>query len=119
MPHLCSILLLSLLIATSGSAVTMDWTFVGNPGNACDAQSQGCFGAVGYAYSVGTYEVTNAQYVDFLNAKAKSDPLGLYDTRMSSGSTFSGNIIRSGSDGSYTYSPGAGRANMPATLQGS
>jgi hypothetical protein len=30
----------------------MDWTPIGNPGNACDPQSQGCFGTVGYAYGV-------------------------------------------------------------------
>ena len=53
MPRLCSSLLLSLLIASSASAVTMDWTPIGNPGNACDPQSQGCFGAVGYATTSG------------------------------------------------------------------
>ena len=34
MPRLCSCLLLSLLIASSASAVTMDWTPIGNPDNA-------------------------------------------------------------------------------------
>jgi hypothetical protein len=83
MPRLCSSLLLSLVIASSASAVTMAWTPIGNPGNACDPQpdvsgaGSGCFGAVPYAYFIGTYEVTNAQYAEFLNAKAKSDPFGL------------------------------------------
>src|SRR5262245_27372895 len=90
--------LLSLLIASSASAVTMAWQFVGNPGNACDPQSQGCFGAVGYAYNIGTYEVTNAQYVEFLNAKAASDPYGLYDSRMSRRGS---GITQSGAYGSY------------------
>ena len=36
MPRLCSRLLLSLLIASSASASAMDWTFIGDPGNACD-----------------------------------------------------------------------------------
>jgi len=40
MPRLRSSLLLSLLIASSASAVTMDWTPIGNPGNACDTQLQ-------------------------------------------------------------------------------
>ena len=76
---------LVLLLAVSASAVAMDWTPVGDPGNACDPQplvagGTGCFGAVGYSYSIGTYEVTNAQYTEFLNAKAASDPLGLYNT---------------------------------------
>jgi formylglycine-generating enzyme required for sulfatase activity len=117
MPRLCSTLLPSLLIASSASAVTMDWTPIGNLGNACDTQSQGCFGAVGYDYSIGTYEVTNAQYVEFLNAKASSDPLALYNTRMGDPSTGpSGNyggITRSGGSGSYTYSAIAGREDMP------
>src|SRR4029453_17023548 len=58
------------LAASAASAVTIDWTFVGNPGNACDTQSQGCFGSVGYGYSIATFEVTNAQYTAFLNAVA-------------------------------------------------
>src|SRR5262245_55146832 len=100
---------LSLLIASSAPAVTMDWAFVGGPGNACDTQPQGCFGAVDYAYNIGKYEVTNAQYVEFLNAKAASDPLGLYNAEMAS----LGGITRSGVSGSFAYSVIAGRANMP------
>src|SRR5262249_18012085 len=96
--------LLSLLIASSGSAVTMAWTPIGNPLNAADSTG---YGAVAYPYSIGTYEVTNAQYVDFLNAKAAADPLGLYDTNMASG--FGGGITRTGVSGSYTYSAVAGR----------
>src|SRR5262245_44449333 len=78
MPRLCSSLLLSLLIASSASAVTMAWTPIGNPGNAADPdpntrgcgvnQNQAC-GAVPYSYNIGTYEVTNAQYADQLVAE--------------------------------------------------
>jgi formylglycine-generating enzyme required for sulfatase activity len=65
-------------LGSAASAVTMEWTVVGNPGNACDAQPQGCFGAVPYAYQIGTYEVTKAQYAEFLNAKASvADPYDL------------------------------------------
>jgi formylglycine-generating enzyme required for sulfatase activity len=115
MPRLCSSLLLSLLIASSASAVSMAWTPIGNPGNACDPQpqGQGCFGNVAYSYGIGTYEVTNAQYVEFLNAKASADPLGLYNSSMSTGS---GGITRTGSSGSYSYSAIAGRANMPVNF---
>jgi hypothetical protein len=42
------------MFSISASAVTMDWTPIGNPGNACDPQSQGCFGAVGYDYYIVT-----------------------------------------------------------------
>ena len=114
MPRLCSSLLLSLLLASPGSAVTMPWTPIGNPGNAADTTG---FGAVGYSYYIGTYEVTNAQYAEFLNAKAASDPLALYNTRMGDPSVGpSGNyggITRGGNAGSYTYSAIAGRENLP------
>jgi formylglycine-generating enzyme required for sulfatase activity len=109
MPRLCSSLLL-LLIASSASAVSIDWTPIGNPGNACDPQPQGCFGAVAYSYRIGTYEVTNAQYAEFLNAKAASDPLGLYSPSMALGF---GGITRSGVSGSFTYATIAGRGEMP------
>jgi formylglycine-generating enzyme len=112
MPRLCSMLLSSLVIASSASAVTMDWTPIGKPGNACDTQLSNCFGDVEYDYYVGTYEVTNAQYVDFLNAKAVSDPLGLYNTFMADSASWGG-IARSGSPGSYSYSVLEGRGNMP------
>ena len=114
--------LLSLLVASSASAVTMDWTPIGNPGNACHPNNgsvglvTGCWGSVNYAYHIATYEVTNAQYTEFLNAKAASDPLGLYNTVMANPSasyTASGGITRSGSSGSYTYSAIVGRENMP------
>lgn len=113
MARLISSLLLSLLIGSSASAVAMEWTFVGNPGNPCDPYPTGfgrtdCFGAVGYAYQIGTYEVTNAQYAEFLNAKAASDPLALYNTNMGVWG-----ITRTGSSGSYSYSVSAGRENRP------
>jgi formylglycine-generating enzyme required for sulfatase activity len=129
MPRLCSSLLLLLLIASSASAVTMAWTPIGNPGNAGDTSpgsyapcgtygNQPC-GAVLYAYQIGTYDVTNAQYAEFLNAKAKSDPLGLWIANMGEpgGSTGSyGGITRSGVSGSYAYSAIAGHENMPVNF---
>ena len=40
-------------------------------------------GAVGYAYQIGEYDVTTAQYCQFLNAVATtSDPYGLYNPSM-------------------------------------
>jgi cysteine-rich repeat protein len=90
--------------------VTFDWITVGDPGNACDTQSQGCFGAVPHTYQISKYEVTNSQYVEFLNAVAATDTNELYSTNMGSGY---GGITRSGSSGSYTYSAIAGREDMP------
>ena len=100
-------------LATAASAVTtvtMGWTPVGNPGNAPDTTG---FGAVVYAYQIGTYEVTNGQYAEFLNAKAASDPLGLYNPSMGSGT---GGIAQSGISGSFTYSAIAGRADKPVNF---
>lgn len=100
------------LLAESASAVTIDWVTVGGAGNACDTQSQGCFGAVAQSYRISRTEVTNAQYAEFLNAKAVSNNANaLYNTSMGSG--FAGGITRSGSPGSYTYSAIAGRENKP------
>ncbi len=102
----------SLALPLAASAeVTFDWVTVGDPGNACDTQpQQGCFGSVDYVYRISKYEVTNSQYAEFLNAKAVSDPLSLYDPSMGSGF---GGITRSGSDGSYTYAAIAGRESKP------
>ncbi len=87
--------------------ITIDTVPVGNSGNSADTTG---FGAVSYAYNIGTTEVTNAQYAAFLNEKAASDPLGLYNTSMGSGF---GGISRGGSSGSYSYSPIGGREDMP------
>src|SRR5262245_15234690 len=105
--------LASVLMAASesASAVTMGWTFVGNPENPADTQVMTCcgasagtsgYGSVPYAYYIGTYEVTNSQYAEFLNDKAASDPLALYDQRMNSNAL--GGITQTGSSGSYSYS---------------
>jgi formylglycine-generating enzyme required for sulfatase activity len=100
----------SLWLAPAASAVTFDWVRVGDPGNACDdTPLQGCFGAVDYVYRIAKHEVTNAQYAEFLNAVAASDPLGLYNTDMAS----FGGITRSGSPGSYSYATIAGREQEP------
>lgn len=87
--------------------ITINTVMIGNAGNAADTTG---FGSVGYAYRIGATEVTNAQYAAFLNAKAANDVNGLYNTEMAG--SFGG-ITRSGSDGSYTYAPVAGRANNP------
>jgi formylglycine-generating enzyme required for sulfatase activity len=98
-------------LGAPASAVTIDWVTVGDPGNACDPQSDGCYGAVAYTYRISKYEVTNAQYAEFLNAVAADDTYGLYNaTYMGDPRVlYSGGITRSGSPGSFTYSltPGA------------
>ena len=81
--------------------ISIDTVLVGNAGNPNDPGADP-YGGVGYSYRIGTYEVTNSQYVAFLNAKAATDPLGLYNTNM--GTNVRGGITRAGNNGSYTYS---------------
>jgi formylglycine-generating enzyme required for sulfatase activity len=80
----------------SARAVTIPTVAVGDAGNLADSTG---YGAVAYEYRIGATEVTNSQYVAFLNSKAASDPLGLYNTSMGS----AGGIVRSGVSGSFTY----------------
>ena len=89
-----AVLPLSFLINLSAAhaVVTFDWATVGNPGNigelsGANAGGYGPIrvcGAVNYTYRISKHEVTNAQYVDFLNAVAASDPYGLYYLKMGS-----------------------------------
>jgi formylglycine-generating enzyme required for sulfatase activity len=97
----------------AATAVALDWVGVEGAGNACDAQPQGCFGAVAAAFSIARTEVTNAQYAEFLNAVANDDPNALYNPTMASSGAGHGGITRSGSAGDFAYSPVAGRENLP------
>ena len=99
--RLLALLLAAPLTALAGpaSAVTIDWVTVGDPGNACDTDSRRAASArSAYTYQIAKYEVTNAQYAEFLNAKAAADPLGLYNTSMGADAPVGG-ITRSGSLG--------------------
>jgi sulfatase modifying factor 1 len=98
-----------LLVCKTSASVTIDWVTVGNAGNAADPTTG--FGAVGYEYRIGKYEVTNAQYGAFLSAKASTDSYGLYEPSMSSYG-----ITRSGSSGSFTYSVTVALANRPVVF---
>ena len=96
-----SIIVIVVMCATSltTEAVTFDWVTVGNPSNPNDSTGEG---QVDYTYKIARNEVTNAQYVEFLNAVAATDTFGLYNELM--GSTAWGGITRSGLSGSYIYS---------------
>jgi formylglycine-generating enzyme required for sulfatase activity len=97
----------------SASAVTIAWTPVGNPGNAPDTvvMTDGStgYGSVPYAYKIGTYDVTNSQYVAFLNSNDSTgaDPLGLYNGNMSSAPY-----------GGINYNPGAANGSKYSVISG-
>lgn len=92
--------------------VSIEMVTVGNAGNAPDTTGDpNPAGAVAYEYKIGKYEVTNAQYAQFLNAVAAADPNALYNTSM--GNNPRGGITRSGASGSYTYAAKAFMGNKP------
>jgi formylglycine-generating enzyme len=101
---------------------SLEFVTVGDPGNARDFPMAG---AVNYVYQIGTYDITSAQYCEFLNAVAKDDRYMLYSPGMAIAPGFCG-IVRSGNAGDYRYSvmadqgvpgqPGyANYANYPVT----
>jgi sulfatase modifying factor 1 len=97
------------LVSPAFAVVNIDWVQVGNPGNGPDPLTGTLYGAVGYGYSIGKYEVTNAQYAEFLNAKGKTNAYGIFNetTDVQYG------ITRAGVSGSFTYTVDGGFENKP------
>lgn len=93
-------------------AITIPVVPVGNPGNAADVTG---FGAVSYAFQIGKYEVSNAQYAAFLNAVAKTDTYELY-TPYYLANEGQGGIVQHGTSGTYSYEVKAGMENKPITF---
>jgi formylglycine-generating enzyme required for sulfatase activity len=63
---------------------------------------------------MGKFEVTTGQYTEFLNAVAKSDPYGLYNTQMGNPVLgFGAHIQQSGSSPNYSYSVPIDWSNRP------
>ncbi len=102
---------IAFLLAAFRPAAAIEWVAVGDQGNVADDLTS--FGAVAYDFEISKYEITNAEYADFLNAVARDDPNGLYDNGMLS---LPGGIARSGSPGSFLYSPISGRENRPVNF---
>ena len=67
-----------------------------------------------YTYRIGKFEVTAGQYCAFLNAVARTDTYGLYNTQMDVNNNSEGcNIKLHGSPNNYTYSVPDDWANRP------
>jgi formylglycine-generating enzyme len=97
----------------ASAAVSIDLRTVGNAGNAGDPNAFGK-GAVAFEYRISAFEVTNAQYAEFLNAVAASDPRGLFNASM--GSDARGGITRAGTDGSFSYAVRPNMGNKPVNF---
>lgn len=88
-----------------------NFVLVGDANNNADASG---FGSVSYNYYVNRYEVTNSEYVEFLNAVAQTDTYGLYINNMNFSSF--GGISRTGGASSYVYSVKTNRGNKPVNF---
>lgn len=104
--------------SAANAHVTFDWAIVGNPGNDPDQDyGNGRFGAVAYTYRISKYEVTNAQYAEFLNA---ADPLGanpnsLYSPDMGS-RVWGGIAFNAGAANGLKYSTKTDMGNKPVNF---
>jgi formylglycine-generating enzyme required for sulfatase activity len=99
----------------AGGTINMDWVPVGNPGNAPDTRYYGIsVGGVASNYNIGKYEVTNNQYVVFLNSvdALGTNPYALYNGNM--GSSYYGGIsFNGGAPNGAKYAARPGRGQMP------
>lgn len=91
--------------------ITIETVRVRRAGNKPDTTG---YGRVDSNYGIGKYEITISQYTAFLNAVAASDPYRLYNPTLMT-NPINGGITRSGSDGSYVYTPIAGTDQLPIT----
>jgi hypothetical protein len=99
---------------------SLETVTVGDPGNTGELSGEGAggygpdriCGSVGYTYNIGKYEVTAGQYTAFLNAVAKVDTYGLYNSSMWD-SDYGCKIERTGTIGNYSYRVASDRANRP------
>ena len=98
-------------------AVTIQWSSVGSPGNANDPATGNLQGSVGYAYNIGTYDVTNSQYAEFLNTKdpTGTNSLGLWNNFMAQ-VQYGGISFKNTNANGSKYVLVAGRENHPVNF---
>jgi formylglycine-generating enzyme required for sulfatase activity len=104
----------TILVCAVSHAATIFTVPVGNPGNPPDDTG---FGSVSYVYDIGKYEVTSAQYTEFLNGVDPSgaNSLALYNSSMSSSARGGINFNGGAAIGSkYAIKPG--RDNNPVVF---
>jgi formylglycine-generating enzyme required for sulfatase activity len=111
-------LVAAVLCVSSALAVTIDTVPIGNPGNPTDTRYDATgFGSVGHYYRIGKYEITNAQYVEFLNGvdPTGANTLALYNSFMTSDARGGINLNAGAANGAkYEIKPS--RDNNPVVL---
>ena len=93
---LCSCLTVSVILigAASSYAVEFEMLSIVDMNNPSDRSFGSTNGTVRYEYNMASTEVTTDQYVEFLNAVAKSDPHSLYEVSQEPNAWWP--IVRSG-----------------------
>ena len=97
------------LAVPRAGGIELEMVVVGDPGNPADTNGMG---TVDEPFLIGRFEVTNLEYVAFLNAVVQDDPNGLYDDVMTS--SLRGGVLRAGVPGNYFYSVKLNFENKPA-----
>lgn len=100
------------LLSANLWAINVETVPVGNPGNANDSDTGR--GSVAYKYRIGKFEVTNFQYVEFLNAvdQAGANTLALYSSSMMTDPTGGISLNPSASNGEK-YNVKLNQGNRP------
>ena len=120
---ICAVAAMLTISGVAQAKIIIDTVPVGNPGNAGQLSGTGAggwgydriCGSVSYDYNIGKYEVTAGQYTAFLNAVAKTDTYGLYNTEMGS-SNYGCKIQQNGTSGDYSYTIAPDYANRPVNF---
>jgi formylglycine-generating enzyme required for sulfatase activity len=112
------VVLLATLVCTASNkcfSAAVETVLVGNPGNLPPAAPfPTTYGAVAATYRIGTYEVTNAQYVELLNGvdPTGANTLGLYNAGMAT-NPVGGINFNAGAAAGSKYQIKPGRDNNP------
>jgi formylglycine-generating enzyme required for sulfatase activity len=111
---LCALLAILPFTQSLFASLPFQWATVGDAGNTANFTPSGTFGEVSTIYRIGATEVTNQQYVEFLNA---ADPngtnaLGLFNGNMEAKAT--GGISNHG--GGPRYFVKTGHGNNPVNF---
>ncbi len=118
-----AVVAMAVSVSDAQADVVIETVTVGDPGNAGENSGgiepgghgpDRICGAVDYVYRIGTFEVTAAQYTEFLNAVAETDTYDLYDSRMNSES-WGCQITQDCTSGNCTYDFSGGEDEDPGS----